>query len=306
MLDRLISASRSRSSSSRACLGESTSLERSAATSSSRKEICVVRTLTSSSDRPVRALSSRDAMLTPSKSGLNLDPTYRRSFRNLAAGPRLAFWSYDPGKARSRYWAGGPGRRQLPVLSWRRVGECVLVLTCLGAFGRAAPALRRRHSVSQPPCGHQEAGVADHAMFRADGEPVDMPAPQHGFPGRRLIEVALAAQCLNGTGELRGGGQVAADQPARDKRARRGGHMLPGGEHVQHHAVKGRGRLMLARLCAVGRQVADDELPGRVLAAEVALDILPGDLGEVRPALVGDQQAGLAYCPQQPAGPGAV
>jgi hypothetical protein len=83
---RFASASRSRSSMSRDWRGESASLPRRAATSSSRKEIFVVRTLTSSSYRPERALSSREAMpLTPSRELTYLDPTYQGSFRNLAA-----------------------------------------------------------------------------------------------------------------------------------------------------------------------------------------------------------------------------
>src|SRR4029077_12716023 len=72
------SVSRSRSSSKRTWRGESASLLRSTAISSSRKEICAVRLLTSSSCREARPPSSLAATaLTSSREHENyLDPTY--------------------------------------------------------------------------------------------------------------------------------------------------------------------------------------------------------------------------------------
>src|SRR6266516_4389115 len=151
-LARLVSVSRSRSSSSRDCTGESASRRRSAAISSSRKEICVVRTLTSSSCRAARALSSRAAMAPhPFRELTYLDPTYPGCVRNLAR-----------------------------------------------ALRRPAPPWRRRDTVCEPPRGHQEAGVPDHAVLWPDGKPVDMPATDQRFRRGRLGEAALLPQRLHG------------------------------------------------------------------------------------------------------------
>ena len=61
----------------------------------------------------------------------------------------------------------------------------------------------------------------------------------------------------------------------------------------------------MTRSTSVSRQVvlevADGELPGRVRPAEVALDVLGGDLGEVRAALVAVQHALVADGAQQEA-----
>ena len=87
--------------------GESASLPRRAATSSSRKEIFVVRTLTSSSYRPERALSSLEAMpLTPSRELTYLDPTYRGSIRHLAAPQTLPVFSSHLQEG-PRHYGGG-------------------------------------------------------------------------------------------------------------------------------------------------------------------------------------------------------
>src|SRR5262249_60991170 len=45
--------------------------------------------------------------------------------------------------------------------------------------------------------------------------------------------------------------------------------------------------------------------PGGVRPAEEPLDVLPGDAGEVGPALVGDQQPLVPHRPEQPARQGA-
>ena len=49
-------------------------------------------------------------------------------------------------------------------------------------------------------------------------------------------------------------------------------------------------------------QVADPQLPAGRAGAEEVLHVAPGDLGEVRAPLVGDQSPGRADCPQQAAG----
>src|ERR1019366_8865536 len=314
---RLASVSRSRSSTSLDCLGESASLRRNAATSSSRKEICVVRTLTSSSYRPARAPSSPEATpLTPSRDPTYLDPTYPGPFRNLAAAPDTAFSRYDPGTASGRLRALRRIRRWLARIrrlrpAWfRRLRlsriRCWRLAWFLGRqrpLGRPAPAGRRRDAVGQPPRGDQESGVADHAMLGPDRQPLDVPGPLQGLPRRGLIKAALAAQRLHGPRQLGRRGDVTADQAAWNQRCRGRVRVLPRREHVQHHPVVVSCLPAVSRV-AVGRlrgQVADDKRPGRRGAAEVALHVAPGDLSEIGPALIGDHQARVPGGPQQPA-----
>src|SRR5580693_5312356 len=171
----------------------------------------------------------------------------------------------------------------------------------MSALGRAPAPRRRDNSVSQPPGRHKEAGVADHAMLGADRQAVHVPAPQQRFPRRRLIEAALAAQRLHGARQLRGGGDVAADEPAFAQRPRRRVRVLPRRQHVQHDPVERLARVQDSR-DAVGWQFAGHQPPGRMRGAEIALHIAPRDLGEVGTALVGDDQAALADRPEQPAG----
>src|SRR5215475_2540754 len=296
----LASASRSRSSTSRACLGESASLRRRTATSSSRNEICVVRPLTWSSCRAESEPSSRVATPPPpSKCRSHLDPTYPQRARNLGAHAGLVI-------------PPSPGLFPFPR-----------------ALSRPAAAGRGGHAVGEPPRRHQEAGVADHPVPGPDREPVHVPAADERLPGGRLVEAALFPDRLHGPRQLCHGGDIAADHAASGQRARGGADVLPGGHHVQHHAVErlvdlgilmlnGWAGVTLARparaaggsglrgggRCDAG-QIADAQPPGRVRAAEEPLDVLPGDVREVGPALVGDDQPRVTGRPEQPARQGA-
>ncbi|EHM25979.1 hypothetical protein SPW_5597 [Streptomyces sp. W007] len=134
--------------------------------------------------------------------------------------------------------------------------------------------------------------MADHPVVGADGEALHVPVADHRLPGLRFGEAADLADGLDGARELGGGGHVGAEDAAGHQGLGDGLQALPGGEHVQHDAVDvGVGEVVL--------EVADGQLPGRVRGAEVALDVLLGDLGEVLAALVGVQHALLADGAQQ-------
>ncbi len=121
-----------------------------------------------------------------------------------------------------------------------------------------------------------------------------MPGADHGFPGRRLVEGAVFADRLDGAGHLRRRRDVGAEDAAGDQGLGDGLQALPGGEHVEDDAVDvGVGEVVL--------EVTDGERPRGVRAAEVALDVLRGDLGEVGAALVGVQHAVVADGAQQEA-----
>src|SRR5215471_19289253 len=284
----LASASRSRSSTRRACLGESASLRRRTATSSSRKEICVVRPLTWSSCRAESEPSSRVATPPPpSESRSHLDPTYPQRAHNRGAHAGLVI---------------PPSRRLFPFP---------------GPLSRPAPPGWRNHPLGEPTRRHQKAGVGDHPVPGPHREPVHVPAARERLPGGRLVKAALLPDRLHGPRQLGHGGYVAADHTATDQHPGGGADVLPGRHHVQHHAVErlvSPGFLMLNGWAGVtlarparatggrglrggGRrdagQVADPQSPGRVRAAEEPLDVLPRDAGEVGPALVGDQQPRL-------------
>src|SRR5690606_6981902 len=174
------------------------------------------------------------------------------------------------------------------------VGVGARVVLAVGALGGAAAAHGRLDAVGETAGGEQEAGVADHPVVRADGQALDVPVADHRLPGGRLVEAADLADGLHGPGELGGGRHVAAQDAAGDERLGDGLQALPGGQHVENDAVHvGVGQVVL--------EVADGELPGGVRAAEVALDVLPGDVGEVLAALVAVQHALVADGPQQEA-----
>src|SRR5215471_17480667 len=205
----LASASRSRSSTRRACLGESASLRRRTATSSSRKEICVVRPLTWSSCRAESEPSSRVATPPPPfESRSHLDPTYPYRSRNLGTHHGLLI---------------PPSCRLFPVPR---------------TLSRPAPTWWRRRPGGEPARRHQEAGVADHPVPGPDREPVHVPAPGERLPRGRLVEAALLPDRLDRPRQLRHGGDVAADHAAGDQHPRGGVNLLPGRHHVQHHTVE--------------------------------------------------------------------
>ena len=111
-----------------------------------------------------------------------------------------------------------------------------------------------------------------------------MPAAHEGLPRRRLGERAVVAHRLDGARQLGGGGDVAAEHAAGPQRRRHGVEAFPRREHVEHDAVD-------VAFGQLGLQVADGDRPGWVRRAEVALDVAPGDVGEVLAPLVRRQPA---------------
>src|SRR5215471_17094375 len=197
-VDNRASASPSRSSSNRDCRGESVSLRRRTATSSSRKEICVVRLLTWSSCRPANEPSSRVATPPPPfPEQVSPRPYLPR------AKPQPVPWR-PPAAPRC-------GRRRLP--------GCLRVA---GAFGGPAPPRRCGDSLGQPPGGDEEAGVTYHPVLGPDRETVGMPSASEGFPCGRLVETPLAANGLHRRRELGHGGDVTGQDAAGQQRPCRG------------------------------------------------------------------------------------
>lgn len=187
----------------------------------------------------------------------------------------------------------GPPQRPEPPC-----GVGAVVVLAVGALGGAAAAHGRLDAVGEAAGGEQEAGVADHPVVGADGEALHVPVADHRLPGGRLVEAADLADGLDGPGQLGGGRDVAAQDAAGHEGLLDDVQALPRGEHVQDDAVDvGVGQVVL--------EVADGELPGGVRAAEVALHVLLGDLGEVLAALVGVQHALVADGAQQEAAEGA-
>src|SRR5580704_2974495 len=228
------SVSRSRSSSKRTWRGESASLRRNTAISSSRKEICAVRLDTSSSCREARPPSSLAATaLTSSRERFYPDLTYLEHLTNIPARVHLLTGLAHRGET--------AGYRAIarPMLHFCRVRlRIFFVLSGMRALGRAAAARRRGHPGSEPPRGHQETGVPDHPVIRPHREPVQVPAARHRLPRGRLEEPAVRAQVLRHPRQLGRGGHVAADKPAGRQHRRRVGQALPGREHVEDHPVE--------------------------------------------------------------------
>src|SRR5450755_3806760 len=211
---RLASVSRSLSSRSRAWRGESASLRRNAAISSSRKEICAVRPLTSSSCREARELSSLLPTALTSFRCLNyLDPTYRGGIRNLRR--RVKQSTHDNGLMPR----GAPSEASRTAdrygLDTFRYGKRPSGGLLLGVrpLGRTSPPRRRGDPIRQPARGDEEPGVPDHPLLRPDRQPVHRPAAHQGLPRRWLVKPAVAAQRLHGPRQLRGGRHVAAEHP---------------------------------------------------------------------------------------------
>ena len=152
-----------------------------------------------------------------------------------------------------------------------------------------------RDTVGEPPRGDQEPGVADHPVLGPHGEPVDMPAALQRLPGGRLGEVALLPQ------RARRSGPAASSWLRSSTPGRRESASPPPPRTCSHGASMSSTTRSASGRCRPASQVADDQPPGRMRAAEVPLDIGRGDLREVRPALERDQAPGLAYRAQQPA-----
>src|ERR1700751_488215 len=164
---RLASVSRSRSSSKRTWRGESASLRRSTAISSSRKEICAVRLDTSSSCREARPPSSLAATaLTSSRERFYPDLTYLEHRTNISARVHLLTGLAHKGEI--------AGYRAIarPMLHFCRVGlRIYFVLGGMRALGRPTAARWGGHPGSEPPRGHQETGMTDHPVVRPHREP---------------------------------------------------------------------------------------------------------------------------------------
>src|SRR6201993_2105161 len=201
------SVSRSRSSSKRTWRGESASLRRSTAISSSRKEICAVRLDTSSSCREARPPSSLAATaLTSSRERIYPDLTYLERLTNIPARVHLLTGLAHEGET--------AGYRAIarPMLHFCRVRlRIYFVLGGMRALGRPAAPRRRGHPGSEPPRGHQETGVTDHPVVRPHREPVQVPAARYRLPRGGLEEPAVRAQVLRHPRQLGRGGHVAAD-----------------------------------------------------------------------------------------------
>lgn len=143
--------------------------------------------------------------------------------------------------------------------------------------------------------------MGHHAVVRADGQALEVPAADHGFPGVGFGEAAVGADGLGGAGQLRHGGDVVdPDAPGRQDGGD-GVEAFPGRQHVQHHAVHGAGFLGLDDLFL---EVAQGDLPGRVRAAEDGFDVAAGDVGELLAPLKGVQVAVVAHRAEQRDGQG--
>ena len=160
-------------------------------------------------------------------------------------------------------------RRTAPRRPRRQPGRARTgVVDAVGARRRAALLGRQRLPRRHPAGGDQEAGVADHLVARADREPLDVPVAHQRLPGLRLGEPAVRAQRLDGPAELGGGGDVGADEAARGRAPRPPRRRTP-----TARACRGRpGRRAGSSSQRLG-EVADGELPGRVLAAEELVDV---------------------------------
>ncbi len=138
--------------------------------------------------------------------------------------------------------------------------------------------------------------MAVHAVDRTDGEPLEVPVALDRLPGVGLGEAAVLLGALGDAGQLGGGGDVADQQAAGHERVGDGLEALPGRKHVEDHAVDRAGRADLGQ--GLG-QVADRHGPGRVVGAEEGAGVAAGDLGEVGPALEGQQPPLVADGAQQ-------
>src|SRR5690348_7412192 len=145
-VDSRASASPSRSSNSRACRGESVSLRRRTATSSSRKEICVVRLLTWSSCRPANEPSSRVATSSPPLPEQVSPRPYLPKTRQQSDYPAPLHIALPLRRHQRR----SPGRRRV-----------------MRPLGGPPPPRRCDDPLGKPPCGDQKAGVAHHPVLGA-------------------------------------------------------------------------------------------------------------------------------------------
>ena len=124
--------------------------------------------------------------------------------------------------------------------------------------------------------------MGHHAVVGAHRETLHVPAPHHGLGRLRLGEAAVGPHGLGHAGELRHGGHVADHHTAGGECGGHGVQALPGGEHVQDHAVHGAGLLGGTELL---REVTEAQLPRGVRAAEHGLDVAACDLRELLAAL---------------------
>ena len=125
----------------------------------------------------------------------------------------------------------------------------------------------------------------------------------------------MGAQRLNGARQLRGSRDITADEAAGNERAADHAEALPRGQHVEYHPIELRSHGFKAlwgfRACresqaiALPGKIVEHEAPGRMRAAEEALDVAPGDRSEVRPALIRYDDALVTDGAKQPAGESA-
>jgi hypothetical protein len=133
--------------------------------------------------------------------------------------------------------------------------------------------------------------VAVHPVLGADGEALEVPAPDHRLPRAGLGVSAVLAQRLGDPGQLRGRGDIADQDPAGHEGVRDDVEALPRGEHVEDDPVDAAG---LDHAGEGVDEVADDDTPGGVVDPEEGTDVAAGDIGEVLAPLERDEPAAIA------------
>src|SRR5829696_10156718 len=131
----------------------------------------------------------------------------------------------------------------------------------------------------------QEAGVADHAVLGADGQPVDVPGAEDGLRGLDQPEAARPVEGLDQPHDLGDGGDEADQDPARLQGRGRATDDQPRLQQVEQDPVD---RAELADALDDVALVEGEAVGG---LAEPALDVAPRPLGEVGAALEGMQPA---------------
>ena len=176
----------------------------------------------------------------------------------------------------------------------RPSGGLVRTRGCSAVFSLAPLAGLRRRGGGTTPSASRRAVTRKPVWptMRCSGGPPARPRASRGpgLPGGRLVEAALLAERLHGPGQLGHGGDVAAEQPAGDER--RGGRVDD--SHGASMSSTTRSKLRPGPpICPAGVDFARHSPSpaarpgaGRRRTARRS----PGDLGEVGPALVGDQQ----------------
>ena len=174
-----------------------------------------------------------------------------------AAGP-------SPGRGCREAGAVGGALRLAHALAEVLVGDVAIadgargpqldVLVAVARLGGAALQLGQHRAGREAAGREEEAGVRDHAVIRAHGEALDVPAAHHRLARVGLGEQARAADVLGDAGELGRRGDVAEHHAAGGERVGDGVDALPRGEHVEHDAVDRAGGHDVAAAARRGRR----------------------------------------------------